>query len=100
MKLNVDEQKLKEIGTMMTNELNPIFSPLLQSGNQILQDADVSELGGWYEQARQGRDGLLTKVASSLVENLMTKLPQQFVELSIEDIEIDTSSAHWHCPLL
>ena len=90
--MKVGKRKLKEIGTTMANELKPIFGSLT-AGNQVLQDTDVSELGDWYARSKDGRDGLLSKVANSLVENLMTKLPQQFVQVSIEDIEIDTSSA-------
>lgn len=90
--MRLDDQKVKEISTTLATSINPIFSPLLQSNNQILQDTDVSELGDWYEQAKQGKDNLLSKVAYSLVGNIMTLLPQQIVQLSIEDIAIDTTS--------
>ena len=93
MTLKINPQDLDGISSKINNELRSIFNPLLQSGNPLLQDLDVNEIDAWYEKSQENRDGLLSKIANSLVTNLMTKLPNEYFQLSVEEIKIDTMSA-------
>ena len=93
MTVKIDQQELDDLSAKMKNQLNSIFNPLLQPDNSLLRGIDVAEIDTWYEESKENRDDILSKIANSLVTNLMTTLPTKYVQISVEEIKIDTLSA-------
>ena len=59
-----------------------------QITNQI-QSENLSELSGYYEKAKMSNGNAISKVANELVGHIMSNLPQRFVQLAVENIQIE-----------
>jgi hypothetical protein len=61
-------------------------------GSQItdqIQSENLSELSGYYEKAKISNGNAISKVANDLVGHIMSNLPQRFVQLAVENIQIE-----------
>jgi len=61
-------------------------------GNQItdqIQSENLSELSSYYEKAKMSNGNAISKVTNDLVGHIMSNLPQRFVQLAVENIQIE-----------
>ena len=80
---------LENISTVVRNEMNRVFSSELETNLQD-QSENLKELAKWYEKAQKGRDNLFSEIANDIVGKLLEKLPQRYIKLAIENIDITT----------
>ncbi len=85
----IDDVTLENISTVVRNEMNRVFSSELETNLQN-QSENLQELANWYEKAQKGKDNLFSEIANDIVGKLLEKLPQQYIKLAIENIDINT----------
>jgi len=85
----IDDVTLENISSVVRNEMNRVFSGELETNLQN-QSENLKDLANWYAKAQKGRDNLFSEIANDIVEKLLEKLPQRYIRLAIENIDINT----------
>lgn len=85
----IDEGMLENISTVVRNEMDKVFSGELETNLQN-QSENFKELANWYKKAQKGKDNLFSEIVNDIVGKLLEKLPQHYIKLAIENIDINT----------
>jgi len=85
----IDEGMLENISTEVRNEMDKGFSGELDTNLQN-QSENFKELANWYKKAQKGKDNLFSEIVNDIVGKLLEKLPQHYIKLAIENIDINT----------
>ena len=86
----IDNDSIEKITSKITDYLNDSYSIELQTAIQAYSN-ELQTLARWYQKARIGRDNVLSSIAQDIVSNLLSNLPQKFVQASINNIRIKTT---------
>jgi len=84
-------------GIIGAGSLEPIIERVRNAmeeniGSQItnqIQSENLSELSSYYEKAKMSNGNAISKVTNDLVGHIMSNLPQRFVQLAVENIQIE-----------
>ena len=84
-----DDKTLETASSLVRKKMTSVLSKNLKT-NLENQSGNLEKLADWYKKARMGRDKLLSQIANDIVKNLLEKLPQRYVKLAVENIDITT----------